>query len=81
MVEFGFSTSTAPTDDDTGNGFISFPSSFASTEELPTEPEPNEKGFVLINGNIWLPKSLYEARWKQQRNAARKNENFVVWTK
>ncbi|KKN15642.1 hypothetical protein LCGC14_0983770, partial [marine sediment metagenome] len=24
MVEFGFSTSTAPTDNDTGNGFISF---------------------------------------------------------
>ncbi|KKK40942.1 hypothetical protein LCGC14_2915460, partial [marine sediment metagenome] len=45
------------------------------------EPEPNEKGFALINGNTWLPKPLYEARWKQQRKAARKNETFVVWTK
>ena len=83
MVEFGFSTSTAPTDNDTCNGFISFPNSFASVEELPTEPEPepNEKGFALINGNTWLPKPLYEARWKQQRKAARKNETFVVWTK
>jgi len=74
MVKFSSSTSTASTDNDTAdNDIISFPNSFTPAEELPTEPE-NEKGFVLINGNTWLPKPLHEARWKQQRKAARKND-------
>ena len=81
MIVFGFSTSTAPTDNDTGNGFISFPNSFASVEELPTEPGPNEKGFVLIDGNTWLPRPLHEARQKEWRKASRKNQNSIIWTK
>ena len=77
-VEFNFSTSTAST----GDGVISFPDSFTLTGELPMEPEPeaDKKGFILVNGNTWLPRPLHEARQKQQRKMARENEDYV-WTK
>ncbi len=48
--------------------------------KLPMDSEP-KKGFVLINGNTWLPRPLHDDRLKQQRKIARKNENYVIWTK
>jgi hypothetical protein len=81
MVEFGYSTSTAPASNDTGNDASSFPNSFTLVEELPTEPEPNRSGFALINGDTWLPRPLYEARQKEWHRASRKNQNSIIWTK
>jgi hypothetical protein len=49
--------------------------------EIQPEPEINPAGFTLVNGNTWLPRPFYEARREQQCKIARKNEDFVIWTR
>jgi hypothetical protein len=57
--------------------------SFSDTffPEVCQQTEPSEMGFVLVNGNTWLPRPLHDARRKQQRKAARKNESYLIWTR